>query len=49
MAQNINFAIKADPIQEFLRANSIAIPTYPAPSDPVEHVKTFAVKVVVHP
>lgn len=49
MAQNINFAIKADPIQEFLRANSIAIPAYPTPADPVEHVKTFSVKVVVHP
>ncbi len=49
MAQNINFAIKSDPIQEFLKANSVAVPTYPAPTDPVEHVKAFAVKVVVHP
>jgi S1-C subfamily serine protease len=49
MAQNINFAIKSDPIQEFLKANSLAVPTYPAPTDPVEHVKAFAVKVVVHP
>lgn len=49
MAQNINFAIKSDPIQEFLKANSLAIPAYPAPADPVEHVKAFSVKVVVHP
>jgi TPR repeat protein len=49
MAQNINFAIKADPIRNFLKENSITIPTYPSPSDPVEHVKAYAVKIVVHP
>jgi hypothetical protein len=49
MAQNINFAIKTDPIIDFLRSNSIAIPTYPTPAEPVEQVKAFAVKVVVHP
>ncbi len=49
MAQNINFAIKADPVREFLRANSIALPSYPSPTDPVEHVKSFAVKVIVTP
>ena len=49
MAQNINFAIKADPIHEFLKANSIALTPYAAPADPVEHVKAFAVKVLVHP
>jgi TPR repeat protein len=49
MAQNINFAIKADPIRGFLQENSLSLPTYPTPSDPVEHVKTYAVKVVAHP
>jgi S1-C subfamily serine protease len=49
MAQNINFAIKADPIRAFLQENSIAIPAYAAPVDPVEHVKAYAVKVVVRP
>jgi TPR repeat protein len=49
MAQNINFAIKADPIRGFLQENSLILPTYPTPSDPVEHVKTYAVKVVAHP
>lgn len=49
MAQNVNFAIKSDPIQDFLRSNSIAVPVYPAPKDPVEHVKAFAVKVLVTP
>lgn len=49
MAQNINFAIKADPIHEFLKASSIALPAYPHPTEPVEHVKAFAVKVLVHP
>lgn len=49
MAQNINFAIKADPIRGFLQENSLSPPAYPAPSDPVEHVKAFAVKVVAHP
>ena len=49
MAQNINFAIKADPIRAFLADNSIAIPSYPAPADPVEHVKAFAVKIIAHP
>ncbi len=49
MAQNINFAIKADPIRGFLEENSISIPSYPAPADPVEHVKAYAVKIVAHP
>jgi len=49
MAQNINFAIKADPIHEFLKSNSIAVTSYPSPTDPVEHVKAYAVKVLVHP
>lgn len=49
MAQNINFAIKSDPIIEFLKSHGIAIPSNTAPTDPVEHVKNFAVKVVVTP
>jgi|APGre2960657444_1045066.scaffolds.fasta_scaffold04758_3 hypothetical protein len=49
MAQNINFAIKADPIRGFLQENSLSLPVYPTPTDPVEHVKAYAVKVVAHP
>jgi TPR repeat protein len=49
MAQNINFAIKSDPVHDFLKANSIAVSSYPSPTDPVEHVKAYAVKVLVHP
>jgi TPR repeat protein len=49
MAQNINFAIKSDPIRGFLQENSLSLPSYPVPSDPVEHVKAYAVKVVAHP
>jgi len=49
LAQNINFAIKADPIMAFLRTNNIAIIGGVRPTDPVEHVKAYSVKIISQP
>ena len=49
LAQNINFAIKADPILAFLRAKNIPADGGVRPSDPVEHVKAYSVKIISQP
>jgi TPR repeat protein len=49
LAQNINFAIKSDPILAFLRAQNIPTGGGVLPSDPVEHVKAYSVKIISQP
>lgn len=49
LAQNINFAIKSDPILAFLRRNNLPADGGVRPSDPVEHVKAYSVKIISQP
>ena len=49
LAQNINFAIKADPIIAFLQSNNITAGGGVRPTDPVEHVKAYSVKIISQP
>jgi hypothetical protein len=49
LAQNINFAIKADPILAFLRSQDLPTQGGVSPSDPVEHVKAYSVKIISRP
>ncbi len=49
LAQNINFAIKADPILAFLRSKGIATDGGVRPTDAVEHVKAYSVKIISQP
>ena len=49
LAQNINFAIKADPIKAFLKSNNITAAGGIRPTDPVEHVKAYSVKIISQP
>jgi S1-C subfamily serine protease len=49
LAQNINFAIKSDPILAFLDGKGLSAHQGTTTSDPVEHVKAYAVKIVSTP
>lgn len=49
LAQNINFAIKSDPIIEFLTEKSLPVNHGRKSGEPIEHVKAYSVKVVANP
>lgn len=49
LAQNINFAIKSDPILAFLDAKGLAPRQGTTCDEPVEHVKAYAVKIISTP
>jgi hypothetical protein len=49
LAQNINFAIKSEPILDFLDMKGLSPRRGEASADPVEHVKAYAVKIVSSP
>ena len=49
LAQNINFAIKSDPILAFLDEKNLSANQGVTSDDPVEHVKAYAVKIISTP
>jgi len=49
LAQNINFAIKSDPILAFLGEKGLSSKQGVTSDDPVEHVKAYAVKIISTP
>jgi TPR repeat protein len=49
LAQNINFAIKSDPIMAFLDEKNLTTKEGVTSDDPVEHVKAYAVKIISTP
>jgi len=46
LPQNVNFAIKWEPISEFLSSNGVAVPREQAGGDPIERIKAYSVKVI---
>ncbi len=49
LAQNINFAIKSDPILAFLDDKGLSPDAGTSDADPVEHVKAYSVKIISSP
>ncbi len=49
LAQNVNFAIKSDPILEFLSQQSLPITHGRTMGDPIEQVKAYSVKIIARP
>jgi len=49
LAQNINFAIKSEPILDFLDTKGLTPRRGEASTEPVEHVKAYAVKIISNP
>lgn len=47
LPQNVNFAIKWEPIEAFLKEHGIAVPSQPAGGDAIERVKAYSVRIEV--
>lgn len=47
LPQNVNFAIKWEPIAAFLKEHGVAVPPQPTGGDPIERIKAYAVRIEV--